>query len=167
MSNIPKHAPGAGSFFSFGEKFAILGETLGNKSVARRTLRDATYLFIDSAKEIKLAHKSYGDFIDYIKLRGRGKNLSEERMDDLDLEMMRRQLQLYHQAKNPLTSFDLRWFYYLYGVWFIILIQGGWQAYQRRQAYKEMLGSDTEDLTIEQRRKKFGAGYIEDVRVAS
>jgi hypothetical protein len=80
---------------------------------------------------------------------------------------MRRQLQLYHQAKNPLTSFDLRWFYYLYGVWFIILIQGGWQAYQRRQAYKEMLGSDTEDLTIEQRRKKFGAGYIEDVRVAS
>jgi hypothetical protein len=162
-----KNLPGPGRFFSWSQKFEIIGEQLATKSVIRRTVRDAVYLFIDSGKEIKLAHKSYGDFIDYIKMRGRGKNLPDERIDDLDLEMMRRQLQLYHQARNPLTSFDLRWFYWMYAIWGVVLLQGGWQAYQRRQAYKEMLGSDTEDLTIEQRRKKFGGGYIEDVRIAS
>lgn len=164
---MQKNGDGIGRFFSWTQKFEILREQLGNKSIVKRTVRDAFYLFVDSGKEIKLAHKGYGDFIDYIKLRGRGKNLPEDRLDDLDLEMMRRQLQLYHQAKNPLTSFDLRWFYYMYAVWFVVLLQGGWQAYQRRQAYKQMLGSDTEDLTIEQRRKKFGGGYIEDVRLSS
>lgn len=161
-----KNAPGVGRLFSISQKFEMIGETVvGEKSIVKRTFRDAIYLFIDSWSEIKLAHKGYGDFIDYVKLRGRGKSLSEERMDDVDLEMMRKQLQLYHQARNPLTSFDLRYFYYIYFVWFIILAQGGWTAYQRRQAYKQMLGNDTEDLTVEQRRKKFGGGYIEDVRL--
>ena len=138
-----KNALGIGRFFSWSQKFEILAEQVSQKSIVKRTVRDAFYLFVDSWKEIKLAHKSYGDFIDYIKLRGRGKNLPEDRLDGIDLEMMRRQLQLYHQAKNPLTSFDLRWFYWMYLLWFIVLAQGGWQAYQKPQTYKENLNSYT------------------------
>ena len=155
-----------GGLFSWREKTDILARDLIKTNIVRRTLRDAFYMFIDSWGEIKRAHKSYGDFHDYIRMRAKGKDLPEDRMDSLDLEIMRKQLSLYQQAKSPLTAFDLRWFYWIYAAWFLVLLHGGYQAYQRKQAYQEMLGGETEDMTIEERRKKFGRAYIEDVRRA-
>jgi hypothetical protein len=153
-----------GDLMSRTQKADALRTELGSRAVFKRTVRDAAYLFIDTWREVKIAHKSYNDFYDYIKARGKGKNLSEERMDSLDLELMRKQLNLYHTTKSPLTSFRLTNFYWMYAIWFLILLQGGWQAYGRKQAYIEMLGSDAADMTIEERRKRFGGGYIEDVR---
>ena len=161
MSNLKNIS--VGRLFTNREKFDLLSSELPTRAIVRRTFRDAFYLFIDSWREIKFAHKSYGDFQSYIKAKRVGKDLGEEQMDQLDLELMRKQLHMYHQTKSALTTFDLRWFYYMYVFWAIVLAQGGYQAWQRKKAYADMLGDDN-DLSIEQRRQRFGRGYMEDVR---
>lgn len=146
------------------EKADAVRTELTTKAVFKRTCRDAFYLFVDTWSEVKLAHRSYNNFYDYIRARGKGKQMTDTQMDSIDLELMRKQLNLYHQTKSPLTSFRLTNFYWMYAVCFVILLEGGYKAYYRKQAYIEMLGGDDMDLTVEERRKRFGGGYIEDVR---
>jgi hypothetical protein len=121
----------------------------------RRAARDALYLILDMWTALKRAHKEYGDFHKYLNQAAKGK-VNPEDFRNSDLGLLKRMIENYRQIRGPLTSFDIRWFYYMYAFFFM---QIAWMLYQfwilscKRD---EVRGS------MDMRRQLFDKDYIED-----
>jgi hypothetical protein len=147
------------AIFSRKDKLAIVREELTNTDKIRRAFWDAGYLLIDFLPMIFKAHKSYGTFHRYLTKRRRGHAIKPEDFKDVDIEEMRKMLDLYSRTRGPLTGFDFRWFYWFYLVATLLIIQGFYASYQRKTSRPNI-----DDMSIEDRRKMFSRNYLEDVR---
>lgn len=121
----------------------------------KRAARDALYIIIDFWKTMKRAHKEYGAFQLYITQAAKGK-INHEDFRGVDMTLLKRMLDDYRQVRGPLTGFDVRWFYWAYGVVFLNILYSLYILYSLQDQRKQVQSSMTE------RREMFDKDYIED-----
>jgi hypothetical protein len=106
----------------------------------KRAARDSLYIFLDSWKTMKRAHKDYDAFHRYINQAAKGK-INPDDFRDVNLGNLKQILSDYRQVRGPLTSFDMRWFYWMYAFMFVNILYSMYELMQLQARREQVQGS--------------------------
>lgn len=126
----------------------------------RTAMVDAWYGLYDFPCQVLQAQSAYGNMMRFIKSMKKGSKFDAEKFADQDINELRQMLETWMHMRGPFFHFDVRWFFYMYIVFFAYALYR-WSNLEKMRSSKMDKGRDAE---LDYRWEKFSDDYEEDVR---